>query len=77
MQISFGFDMAFARQRNNLVDAINPEAKAAPGAVGFQPSEKGLAPLNQMLFAQTVVLHFSSSEDTKFIYRICVQTKNI
>ena len=40
MQISFGFDTAFARQKNNLVDENNAMAKAAPDAVGFQPPEK-------------------------------------
>ena len=54
MQISFGFDTAFTRQRHNLVDENNAMAKAAPGAVGFQPPEKGLAPVNQKLFAPTV-----------------------
>ncbi len=41
MQISFGFDTAFAGKRNNLDDENNAMAKAAPGAVGIQPPEKG------------------------------------
>ncbi len=40
VQISFGFDTAFARQKYILVDENNTMAKAAPGAVGFQPPEK-------------------------------------
>jgi len=40
VQISFGFDTPFARQKHNLVSGYNRKAKAAPGAVGFQPPEK-------------------------------------
>ena len=40
VQISFGFDTAFARQKYFLVSEYNGMAKAEPGAVGFQPPEK-------------------------------------
>lgn len=58
MHISFGLNTAFAKQRNILVDGNYAMAKAAPGAVGLQPPDKGLAPVNQTLFAPNVGTHF-------------------
>ena len=52
MQISFGFDTAFARQKHILVDENDAIAKAVPGAVGFQPPEKGLAPATKRYLHQ-------------------------
>ena len=49
------FEHGFCETKVYLRRCETCMAKAAPGAVGFQPPKNGLAPVNQTLFAPTVV----------------------